>query len=79
MNKNIAESLHNENMLYFVLGSLISSDSITSKEDAEKAINALSRIGNELEHSALEESVKSEYKEHIKKCRDVLMLELEKL
>ena len=38
MSTNLAESLHNENMLYFVLGSLISSDSIASKEDAEKAI-----------------------------------------
>lgn len=76
MSTNLAKSLHNENMLYFVLGSLISSDSIASKEDVEKSTNALSMIEDELERSTLEDNVKSGYKEMIKKCYEVLTLDL---
>ena len=78
MRVNLAEALHNDGMLYFILGSLISSDSIFSKEDAEKAIDTLANIEQELDCSALEESVKSEYKERIKKCYKVLESDLKR-
>ncbi len=72
MSENLVESLHNENMLYFILGSIISSDSIFSKKDAEESINALSVIEKALIDSALEDSEKSKYKELIKRCYEVL-------
>ena len=79
MGANLAESLHNDHMLYFILGSLISSDSIFSKEDIEKSIRSLSMIEKELDNSSLEDNVKSEYKERIKKCYAVLNSDLERL
>ena len=46
---NLVDGLHQNGMFYFVLGSLISSDSILCKEDAEKAIESLKKLEVELE------------------------------
>lgn len=78
MSENMVEALHNNDMLYLVLGSLISSDSINSKEDAEKSLNSLSMIEKELNSSNIEDTKKSEYKDMIKKCYGVLEEELKR-
>ena len=75
---NLVESLHESGMLYFVLVSLISSDSIFTKEDAEKSIETLSKLEKELEISSLSTRMKNKYKKKIKECYEVLNSDLER-
>jgi len=75
---NLVESLHESGMFYFVLVSLISSDSILTKEDAEKSIETLSKLEKELEISELSTRMKNKYKKKIKECYEVLNSDLER-
>ncbi len=79
MKENLAETLHNNGMLYFVIGSLISSDSILSKEDAEKALTTLSSIEKDIKMSSLDNEIKTDYLEKLQKCYEVLNSDIERL
>ena len=78
MKDNLVESLHKSKMLNFVLVSLISSDCIFSKEDAEKSLDSLKKIEEELHSSGLYNKTKKKYQERIDKCYDVLYAEIKR-
>ena len=78
MNENMIDALHKNGMLYFLLGSIISADSIFSKEDAENSMKTLTKIEKELKSSNLNDTEKTEYTDMIKKCYGVLEDELKK-
>ena len=78
MADNLVDALHKNKMLNFVLVSLISSDSIFSKEDAEKSLDSLKKIEEDLNSSGLHSRTKKKYQETIDKCYDILYSEIKR-
>ena len=76
LSANLVDALHKDKMLNFVLVSLISSDSIFSKEDAEKSLDSLKKIEEDLNSSGLHSRTKKKYQETIDKCYDILYSEI---
>ena len=75
---NLVDSLHENDLFYFVLVSLVSSDSILCKEDADKSIESLKKLEVELEGSSLSTWMKNKYKSKIKECYEVLYSDLKR-
>ena len=75
---NLVDALHKNKMLNFVLVSLISSDSIFCKEDAEKSLDSLKKIEEDLNSSGLHSRTKKKYQEKIDKCYDILYEEIKR-
>ena len=53
MNENLVDKLHDADMLYFVLGSLISADSLVDIDACHKALNCLEDLKRDFETSKL--------------------------
>ena len=78
MKDNLVDGLHQNGMFYFVLGSLISLDSIFSKEDVEKSMETLKKLEVALDNSSLNKWMKTRYRNKIKECYEVLNSDLER-
>ena len=57
-NENLIDKLHEADMLYFVLGSLISADSLIDVEACHKALGCLENLKRDFETSKLNEDQK---------------------
>ena len=57
-NENMINKLHEADMLYFVLGSLISADSLIDVEACHKALDCLENLRRDFETSKLKEDQK---------------------
>ena len=78
LSANLVDALHKDKMLNFVLVSLISSDSIFCKEDAEKSLDSLKKIEEDLNSSGLHSRTKKKYQETIDKCYEILKAEIKR-
>ena len=58
MKENLIDKLHEADMLYFVLGSLISADSLTDVEACHKALDCLENLKRDFETSTLKDDPK---------------------
>ena len=58
MNENLVDKLHDADMLYFVLGSLISADSLVDIDACHKALNCLEDLKRDFETSLLKDDPK---------------------
>ena len=56
--ENLIDKLHEADMLYFVLGSLISSDSLVDIDACHKALNCLEDLKRDFETSKLKNDSK---------------------
>ena len=56
--ENLIDKLHEADMLYFVLGSLISADSLIDVEACHKALDCLENLKRDFETSKLKEDQK---------------------
>lgn len=57
-NKNLIDKFHEDDMLYFVLGSLISADSLVDIDACHKALNRLEDLKRDFETSKLKDDPK---------------------
>ena len=57
-NENLIDKLHEADMLYFVLGSLISAESLVDVESCHKAMNCLENLKRDFETSKLKDDQK---------------------
>lgn len=57
-NENLIDKLHEADMLYFVLGSLIGADSLIDVEACHKALDCLENLKRDFETSNLKEDQK---------------------
>ena len=57
-NGNLIDKLHEADMLYFVLGSLISADSLIDVEACHKALDCLENLKRDFETSTLKDDPK---------------------
>ena len=64
-NENLIDKFHEANMLYFVLGSLISADSLIDVETCHKAPDCLENLKRDFETSKLKEDQNLENAESI--------------
>ena len=58
MKENLIEKLHDADMLYFVLGSLISAESLVDIDACHKALNCLEDLKRDFETSKLKNDSK---------------------
>ena len=58
MKENLIDNLHEAEMLYFVLGSLISADSLIDVEACHKALDCLENLKRDFETSTLKDDLK---------------------
>ena len=58
MKENLIDKLHEADMLYFVLGSLISADSLIDVETCHKALDCLGNLKRDFETSTLKHDPK---------------------
>jgi len=63
---------------YLFLASLISSDNIKDKKDAERSLKYIDEVEEALENASISESKKMEFKEYIKKGREILNRDIER-
>ena len=56
--ENLIDRLHESDMLYFVLGSLISADSLVNIDSCHKALNCLEDLKRDFETSKLKNDSK---------------------
>ena len=63
--ENLIDKLHEADMLYFVLGSLISADSLIDVEACHKALDCLENLKRDFETSKLKEDQNLENAESI--------------
>ena len=72
---NLIDILHENDMLYFVLGSLISADSLVDAESCHKALDYLENLKRDFETSSLKDDQK--LKSFLDKAEDVIVRELQ--
>ena len=58
MKENLIDKLHEADMLYFVLGSLISAESLVNIDACHKALNCLGDLKRDFETSILKDDPK---------------------
>ena len=58
MKENLIDKLHEAGMLYFVLGSLISADSLIDVEACNKALDCLKNLKRDFETSKIKDDYK---------------------
>lgn len=78
MEDNLVERFHEAGMFYFVLASLVSSDSIFSKQDVLESMETLKKLENDLNNSSLNKWMKTRYRNKIKECYAVLESDLKR-
>jgi hypothetical protein len=65
-------------MEYLFLVSLISSDNIRDAKDAERSLAYIDEVEEALKTASIGESKKMEFREYIKKGRDILNADIER-
>ena len=65
-------------MEYLFLASLISSDNIRDAKDAERSLAYIDEVEEALKKASIGESKKMEFREYIKKGRDILNADIER-
>ena len=63
---------------YMFLVSLISSDNIREKKDAERSLKTIDEVEEALGKASISESKKMEFREYIKKGREILNADIER-
>ena len=63
---------------YLFLVSLISSDNIKCVKDAERSLEYIDEVEEALKAASISESKKMEFREYIKKGRDILKADIER-
>ena len=74
-NDNLIDKLHEADMLYFVLGSLISAESLVDVESCHKALNCLENLKRDFETSKLKDDQK--LKSYLDKAESIIKREME--
>ena len=72
---NLIDKLHEADMLYFVLGSLISAESLVDVESCHKALNCLENLKRDFETSKLKDDQK--LKSYLDKAESIIKREME--
>lgn len=65
-------------MEYMFLASLISSDNVRSVDDAEKSLDFISDIEKAVEDSKIPNTKKDEFRNYIKKSKDILKADIKR-
>lgn len=65
-------------MEYMFLASLISSDNVRSVDDAEKSLDFISDIEKAVEDSKIPNTKKDEFRNYIKKGKDILKADIKR-
>ena len=73
-NENLIDKLHEADMLYFVLGSLISAESLVDVESCHKAMNCLENLKRDFETSKLKDDQK--LKSYLDKAESIIKRDL---
>lgn len=73
-NDNLIDKLHEADMLYFVLGSLISAESLVDVESCHKAMNCLENLKRDFETSKLKDDQK--LKSYLDKAESIIKRDL---
>ena len=74
-NDNLIDKLHEADMLYFVLGSLISAESLVDVESCHKAMNCLKNLKRDFETSILKDDQK--LKSYLDKAESIIKRDLQ--
>lgn len=74
-NDNLIDKLHEADMLYFVLGSLISAESLVDVESCHKAMNCLENLKRDFESSKLKDDQK--LKSYLDKAESIIKRDLQ--
>ena len=72
---NLIDKLHEADMLYFVLGSLISAESLVDVESCHKAMNCLEDLKRDFETSKLKDDQK--LKSYLDKAESIVKRDLQ--
>lgn len=72
---NLIDKLHEADMLFFVLGSLISAESLVDVESCHKALNCLENLKRDFETSKLKDDQK--LKSYLDKAESIIKREME--
>lgn len=75
MKENLIDKLHEADMLYFVLGSLISAESLVDVESCHKAMNCLENLKRDFETSKLKDDQK--LKSYLDKAESIIKRDLQ--
>ena len=75
MKENLIDKLHEADMLYFVLGSLISAESLVDVESCHKAMNCLEDLKRDFETSKLKDDQK--LKSYLDKAESIIKRNLQ--
>lgn len=75
MKENLIDKLHEADMLYFVLGSLISAESLVDVESCHKAMNCLENLNRDFETSKLKDDQK--LKSYLDKAESIIKRNLQ--
>lgn len=74
---DIIESFHSNGMMWMILGSLISADTLLTCEDYENSIEILSEFVDTIPNTNIPEDVKEKYLEKSIQCLDLVKKEFE--
>ena len=74
-NENLIDKLHEADMLYFVLGSLISAESLVDVESCHKAMNCLENLKRDFETSKIKDDKK--LKSYLDKAESIIKRDLQ--
>ena len=73
--ENLIDRLHEADLLYFVLGSLISAESLIDIDACQKALNCLEDLKRDFETSKLKDDQK--LKSYLDKAESIIKREME--
>ena len=76
--ENIIELLHKSGIIYLMLGSLISSDTLLSVKDCENSLKELEKFNESLKEANIKEEKKKEYQDFIDRGFEIVKRDLEK-
>ena len=74
-NENLIDKLHEADMLHFVLGSLISTESLVDVESCHKAMNCLENLKRDFETSKIKDDKK--LKSYLDKAESIIKRDLQ--
>lgn len=75
MRENLIDALAEKNMLYFVLGGLISADELTDADACRNSLKAIESLKEELKSSNLKDD--SKLKEQLDKAEEIVSKDLQ--
>ena len=74
---NLVEEFHKNGFIYMMLGTLISSDSLSSIEDCEFSLERLEKLNEDLKTADIEEEMKKEYQDFIDRGFEIIKRDME--